>query len=309
MPGPLLALLLALLLDGLLGDPPNRLHPVAAMGNFIHWASRLVKAQTPAGQFVQGLLLVLVGIALFGLPIFFLQMLSGWLPFWPRWILFGLLLKPTFALRRLIEAGRDITQALREENLDEARRLVGWHLVSRDTSALTKEQVASAVIESLAENLTDSFFAPLFWFGLLGLPAAWIYRFINTADAMLGYRTPELEFLGKTAARLDDLLNWLPARLAALALVLAAGLCRLNMKAAWQVMRNQHARTSSPNAGWTMAAAAGALDVCLEKQAAYQLNETCALPQTEAIPCANRLVIAAALLTLIPCGGAILVLS
>ena len=306
MPDLLLALLTALLLDWLLGDPSNRLHPVAWMGKYIHWASEVTKERTPLGQFMHGLLLVLTGIALFTLPWFLINNLPTLLPFWLRWVLIGFLLKPVFALRRLIEAGREIERALLDGQLIEAQRLVGWHLVSRDTSGLTEEQVASAVIESLAENLTDSFFAPLFWFALLGLPAAWAYRFINTADAMIGYRTTQFEYLGKFAARLDDLLNWLPARLAALALVLAAGLCRMNARAAWQVMADQHKRTSSPNAGWTMAAAAGALDVRLEKKAAYQLNDAYKRPQAGDIPRAIRLVGGAAWFCLCFCGGLLL---
>ena len=103
------------------------------------------------------------------------------------------------------------------------------------------------------ENLADSFFAPLLAFALGGLPLAWFYRYVNTADAMIGYHTPKYEHFGKFAAHLDDVLNWLPARLAALFLVAAAWFCSLDTAHAWQVMIGQHNRTSSPNAGWAMA--------------------------------------------------------
>jgi adenosylcobinamide-phosphate synthase len=230
------------------------------------------------------------------------------LPFGYRVGLAAIALKPAFALRRLLEAGREIRLALASADLDEARRLTGWHLVSRDTRSLSAGQVASAAVESLSENLTDSLAAPLLYFVLLGLPGAWFYRFVNTADAMIGYRTPRYEYLGKFAARLDDLLNRLPARLAALCLAAAAGLCRLDVKNAWRVMASQHGRTSSPNAGWTMAAAAGALGVRLEKSACYSLNEGKAWPEGEDIRRAQRLVAAAAGLSILLLGGLSLVL-
>ena len=305
--GPLIALAAACLLDIALGDPPSRLHPVAAMGKVIHFFANAFSGRTPAGQFLQGVLLVIAGGALFTLPWFGITMGTAHLPEWPRWILIGILLKPTFAFRRLVEAGNEIANALERGDLAEARRMTGWHLVSRDTSALTEGQVASAVVESLAENLTDSFLAPLFFFSLLGplsgLPAAWLYRFVNTADAMIGYHTERFEYLGKFAARLDDALNWLPARIAALCLAGAACLCGLDARNAWQVMRRQHARTSSPNAGWTMSAAAGALDVRLEKLGCYRLNETKKLPDAGDIRKTNQLIRLAALTALLLAAG------
>ena len=307
MPGALIALVVACLLDIVLGDPPNRLHPVAAMGKVIHSGEQACKVSIPSGQFLQGFLLVVFGSALFSLPWLGITSWMDGLPFWPRWILTGIFLKPVFAFRRLIEAGCEIEKALGKDDLVEARRLTGWHLVSRDTAHLSQSQVASAVVESLAENLTDSFLAPLFFFsifGLLyGLPAAWFYRFINTTDAMIGYRTSQYEYLGKFAARLDDVLNWLPARLAALCLVAGAALCGLDVRGAWQVMLRQHARTSSPNAGWTMAAAAGALGVRLKKMGCYDLNETKGLPNVEDIHRANHFVSLAALVALMLVAG------
>ncbi len=299
MVGLIIALATACLLDIILGDPPNHLHPVAVMGKTIQTLVNAHKGNTPVGQFWHGVVVVLVGGALFTLPWFWIMRYLYQLPFWPRWILVGILLKPVFAFRRLIEAGVEIGDLLKQGNLTEARRRTSWHLVSRDTSHLSEGYVASAVVESLAENLTDSFLSPIFFFILFGLPAAWLYRYVNTADAMIGYRTEPYEYLGKFAARLDDVLNWLPARIGALCLVAAAGLCAMDACAAWQVMRDQHNHTSSPNAGWTMAAAAGALGVRLEKQNCYQLNETNRLPQAGDIRKANLLVSLAAFIALV----------
>jgi adenosylcobinamide-phosphate synthase len=149
---------------------------------------------------------------------------------------------------------------------------LGWSLVSRDTSELDESQVASAVIESVAENASDSLIAPLFYYMLGGLPLALVYRFANTADAMLGYHTPEFEWLGKIPARLDDLLNLLPARLTGWLIVLASPLAGGNMLHAKQTMHRDAANTASPNAGFPMSAMAGALGIELEKTAHYRLG-------------------------------------
>ena len=212
-----------------------------------------------------------------------------------------------FAFRGLLKAGQEVQQALQNKNLSEARRLTAWHLVSRDTGSLSAGEISSAVIESLAENLTDSFLTPLLLFSIGGLPLAWFYRFCNTADAMIGYRSPEFEYFGKFAAHLDDILNWLPARLGGLLLTAAAVLCKMNPKSALQTMLSQHGRTSSPNAGWTMAAAAGALEIKLKKTGQYSLEGSQKFPAADDIRRAGKLVKTALLLCLFFCGGIILV--
>lgn len=305
----LIALLTAFAVDMLLGDPPNHLHPVVLMGNFIQWMRKTFNSGSNTRRFIFGMVWILIGAALFSLPWWWIQSLLARLPFWAAGILTGLLLKPMFAYRGLLKAGSEVQTALAGNDLPEARRLVAWHLVSRDTSQLSAPQVVSATIESLAENLTDSFVAPLMCFALGGLPLAWFYRFVNTADAMIGYHTPEYEYFGKFPARADDVLNWLPARISGWILVLAAGLTRLDLPSAARVMCTQYARTASPNAGWTMAAAAGALHLTLEKVNHYRL-EGGDRPLTEAeIGRSLLLVRAALLLSLVLMGGLIYVRS
>lgn len=177
------------------------------------------------------------------------------------------------SVRDLAGAAGAVARDLERGRLEAARRTVGHHLVSRPTAALGEGHVASAAVESAAENLTDSCLAPLLFYVIFGLPGAAAYRAVNTADAMIGYRQGALEHFGKVAARLDDVLNLIPARLAALALVVAAPLAGADGARAWAVMRRDHARTASPNAGWTMAAMAGALGVRLEKPGHYTLGE------------------------------------
>jgi adenosylcobinamide-phosphate synthase len=179
-------------------------------------------------------------------------------------------LKTTIAPRGLAHAARAVAEPLARGALDEGRAALGLHLVSRPTAALAAGQVASGAVESVAENLTDALVGPLLCFVLWGVPGALAYRALNTADTMLGYREGPLEHFGKVAARLDDVANLIPARLAALALVVGAG---PHARRAWTVMARDHARTASPNAGWTMAAMAGALGVRLEKPGAYRLGD------------------------------------
>lgn len=197
----------------------------------------------------------------------------NFLPFVAKLILSVPLLKGAFSLRGLFTAGREIQEALGRGDLEEARRLTGWHLVSRDTSNLSENDVTGCVIESVAENLNDSFISPIYWFLLAGLPGAWFSRTVNTCDSLIAYRKGDYEWGGKAAARLDDAVQWLPARLTALFICLAAATYRRTSgREAWKVLRSDRKKTESPNAGWTMAAAAGALGVRLEKKGHYLLN-------------------------------------
>jgi adenosylcobinamide-phosphate synthase len=190
------------------------------------------------------------------------------LPWYLAAPLLGFALKPMLAwamLRREVQAVEDALG----ESLLAGRERLSW-LVSRDTAGLSESEVRESAIESLAENLNDSVVAPIFWFVLLGLPGAAIYRFANTADAMWGYRGlrhgVNWEWAGKWAARADDVLSWLPARLTALLLALVVG--GLNLK----TLRCEARKTPSPNSGWPMAAMALALNIRLRKPGVYMLN-------------------------------------
>jgi adenosylcobinamide-phosphate synthase len=260
-------LLLALLLDLTLGDPPNQFHPVALMGRWLQQGRRLAPAR---GRFWFGLGWVAAGMALCIGPGRRIEAARKY-PILTD-LLSALMLKSVFAYRNLRRNVNQVGQALAAGNLPEARRLTSWHLVSRDTRQLNEAEVAGAAIESLAENITDSVTAPLMAYALGGLPAAWAYRFANTADAMWGYRTPEFEQLGKFPARLDDALNWLPARLTGWLLALSAWPAGEDGSNAARTMLAQHQRTPSPNAGWTMSAMAGALGVMLTKRGVYRLE-------------------------------------
>ncbi len=259
--------LAALLFDVLLDELPNALHPVAWLGRWARALETRLRTHapaTPAGELVAGVLALCGLLGATWMPASFLRRLSQpW-----RTLVEIVALEQAMAARALDQAVGDVEAALRAHDLPRARHLLGWHLVSRDTTTLTTEEVAMATIESLAENLNDSVIAPLVWYLLGGLPAAWGYRAANTADAMWGYRTPRYEWFGKPAARLDDLLNLLPARLTALLIVVASG----SWQQAWHTWRREASRTPSPNAGHPMAAMAGALQTTLSKRDVYALR-------------------------------------
>ena len=292
------ALLIAVLLDWLLGDPPNRFHPTAWMGSLIQAVFQKRPSEQPALEFIFGLVLTLMGCLLFGFIGYGLEKLFFSLPIWVGVILQALLLKTTFSLRGLWKASGEIHTALASANLPRARRLLSWHLVSRNTSNLDEARIAAATIESVAENASDSVIAPLFFYTLGGLPLAFVYRFVNTADAMLGYRDKAHEWVGKFPARLDDLLNYIPARLTGILIVAGAFLSGKNGLCAWRTLRSDARRTESPNAGYPMSAMAGALEIELEKIGVYSLGKNNPLPNVQDVQSARHLLVITALLSL-----------
>jgi adenosylcobinamide-phosphate synthase len=266
-------LVLAVTLDLLLGDPPNRYHPVAWIGRLIALGRRWA-ASVPADLLVlYGALLIVVVTITAVMGGLAAQAAAGWLP-WPASLLAqAWLLKCSFSLRSLVAAVWEVRDRLDAGDLAGAREAVGRHLVSRPVEELEEGATASAAVESLAENLNDSWVAPLCCYLVGGLPGAWAYRAVNTADAMIGYRLGMLEQLGGASARLDDLLNLVPSRLAALALAAGARLGGESGSRAWDVWRRDGGSTASPTAGQTMAAMAGALGVTLEKRGHYRLGD------------------------------------
>ena len=266
------ALLLALLMDGAFGEPPAWMHPVVGMGKYLSWCGKLLPGLRPPLAFGSGALAWLAGAALAGGLAWFAQqqMVFSLHPVIAA-VFMAVLLKPMLAWR-MLRSEVDAVEAALQQSLEAGRERLSW-LVSRNTVLLNESEVRESAIESLAENLNDSVVAPIFWFVLFGLPGAAIYRFANTADAMWGYRGiykgKNWEWAGKWAARADDVLSWIPARLTALLLALVAG--SLTFKNL-ETLRREAGKTPSPNSGWPMAAMALALGVSLRKPGVYTLN-------------------------------------
>lgn len=262
-------LLGAVALDLAFGDPPNRWHPVAWIGRVIAGGRRRLTAlpMSRTRLLIAGGRLTLVVAVLVALLAWLIEFFARSIG--PAGIaLECVTLWTLFSIRGLAGAAREVGAALAAGDLAGARTAVGLHLVSRPTADLSEGHVASAAIESVAENLADSVLAPLCFYLAFGLAGAALYRAVNTADAMIGYREGVLEHFGKVAARIDDALNLIPSRLAGLAIVLASR----RRARAWDTMWRDARRTASPNAGWPMAAMAGALAVRLEKPGAYALG-------------------------------------
>ena len=266
-----LILLLSLVIDMSLGEPPMVIHPVSWMGKVISFLVKGGAGRSPLVQFLYGLVIVLFTVALFVTPVYFLLSYLKDLNS-VAYVLAGVILfKITFSLKGLRRAAFRVKDWLAEDKLDEARFELR-SLVGRDTTRLDKSLMISATVESVAENACDSFVAPLFYFLFLGVPGAVAYRVINTFDAMIGHHG-EFEYLGKFAARLDSVANFIPARITALIIMLAAWICKKSASGAWQIMLRDRIKTESPNAGWTMSAIAGALGVQLEKVSYYKLGD------------------------------------
>ena len=263
-------LLIALALDLLLPEPPNAIHPVVWMGRLISIFERFATKTGNTVVFLLGVFMAAALPALFA-AVAWLAIIAlfalGDIPF-----LIGgaVLLKTTFAVRGLASAARETQRSIEDADIHLARHSLRG-LVSRDATELSEPLVAAAAIESVAENTTDSFIAPWLAFALLGLPGAFAYRAVNTLDSMIGYRG-KYEYLGKASARLDDLLNLIPARLSASLLLLAGAVSGCRVRQGCRTALREHRLTASPNAGWTIAAMAGLLGVSLEKPGHYRLG-------------------------------------
>ena len=335
---PAVAPLLAFGLDVVFGEPPVRLHPVVWMGQYLQWAgeriapsvvvdappsrgakhanasriaggerislpetSRAATVQDARRQFRLGALAWLLGAVATTSLAWGVQGALGQLPVWLAVPLLALCLKPLFAWRMLRDLVAQVEAAL-GQGLQAGREQLA-HLVSRDVQRLDEAGVRESAIETLAENLSDSLVAPLLWFALLGLPGAALYRFANTADAMWGYPGVHggrhWQWAGKWAARADDVLNWLPARLTAGLLMMGAG------RTLWQALPAQAALTPSPNGGWPMGAMALRLGVSLGKPGVYRLNQEAPAPKASHTWQALRRARRAVWLAVALCAGAV----
>ena len=275
-----LVLLLAVALDLLLPEPPAIVHPVVWMGKAISVFERVAPVGRVAGLFFGCAVVIIVAGISGGVAWVAVTALSAVGP--AAYVIGGaVMLRISFTVRGLVSAADRTRRALEGGHLDEARESLR-SLVSRDTEDLSVSLVAAAAIESVAENTTDSFIAPWLAFAVFGVPGAVAFRAINTLDSMLGTRG-RYEYFGKTAARLDDVANIIPARLGALMLLVSGGLGRLPLARGWRIMLRDRNLTASPNAGWTMGAMAGLLGVRLEKPGHYCLGEGLREPETEDI--------------------------
>lgn len=273
-------LILAIALDLLLGDPsPNypektafKLHPTVLMGKLTKALEPYFKNPNPRIAKLNGVLLALTIILAFTLPVFFgLWITYTFLSIIVYAIFAIILLKLTICIKLETDWAKAATKAIASNDLDEARKYS--HFSRRDSKNLTGPQISSAVIESMAENLIDFKISPILSYAFLGVSGAIAFRAVNTLDGMVGFKDTEHIHIGWFSANLDTVVNYVPARLTAILIVIAAAILGEDYKNAWAIARRDHAKTPSRNHGWPMAAMAGALRVQLEKPGQYILGE------------------------------------
>ena len=243
-------------------------HPVTWMGRLIAWLDRALNRETatPQARRAAGVVAVLILLAIVGVLAFLVQSALLRLPFG---ILAAALVASTLVAQRSLHRHvADVAAALETDGVAAGREAVA-HIVGRDTDKLDAAGVARAAIESLAENFSDAIVAPVFWMAIGGLPGAALYKAINTADSMIGHRTPRHQAFGWAAARLDDLINLPASRLSAFLLVAAAAISGNRAGTAWRAVRRDAGKHRSPNAGYPEAAMAGALGLSLAGPRVY----------------------------------------
>jgi adenosylcobinamide-phosphate synthase len=261
-------LIVAFLIDLVVGDPRWLPHPVALMGKVISGCERLLWSGSARRDFLSGTALSVLLIALSAATAWALIGVSELLPAWISFIATAALASTTLAIRGLLNAVKLIEAPMRVGDLTSAREGLA-HIVGRDTSHLGKDKVLRASLESLAESTCDGIVAPLFYLFVGGVPLAMAYKAVSTLDSMIGYRTERYYYFGKFAARLDDIVNWVPARLTACFIVIAALVVRLKPARALRTVWRDHANHLSPNAGYPEAALAGALGIQLGGPSIY----------------------------------------
>ncbi len=256
---------IAFITDCILGDPQTKYHPVALLGRFIGAADKFFykPGKSPAYYLIAGAGIAVAVTALtFALMRSMVMLLHMTLPLYGVYIVKGVILAFLICPRSLAAAALAVRREIVNGNLAEARKKVGY-IVGRDTENLDVSEICRAVVETVAENTTDGIVSPLFFYALGGLPLAAVYKAVNTLDSIMGYKNGRYFYYGRFAARLDDVCNFIPARITAILLVGAAFLRHFDYRNAVRIIRRDAHKHPSPNGGWAEAAAAGALGVRL----------------------------------------------
>jgi len=267
----------ALLLDFLIGDPKTKYHPTAWIGKLIAVLVPFTRNNSPKKELFGGILIVFVVVAIvstllialdFGISLLTIDIVSLVVSI----AVGSILLKTTIAIRGMQKHALAVVDALEKDDLDSARNHLSM-IVKRNTKHLDKNHISSAVLESVSENTVDGITGPLFYYAIFGLPGAFVYRAINTIDSMVGYKTSLFRNIGWFGANCDTILNYIPSRLTGLVMILSALILGYNWKESFYIMRRDGKKLESPNAGFHIAALAGALGTKLEKINYYVVGD------------------------------------
>ena len=268
---------LAIFLDLIFGDPRNKYHPTAWIGEFISNLVPLFKNENTNLEKFGGVLIVLISTTTLVILLLMLNLkldsltVNEFVNMIVIILVSAILLKTTIAIRGMEKHALAVTNALENDDIGEARTNLAM-ITKRKTKNLDKNHILSGVLESISENTVDGITGPLFYFALFGLPGAFVYRVINTIDSMIGYKTEMFKNLGWFGANCDNILNYIPSRLTAMTMVLGAMLLGHDWKNCYEIFKRDGKKTDSPNAGYPMAALAGALGTKLEKIEHYSLG-------------------------------------
>ena len=267
----------AILIDLIFGDPKNRYHPTAWIGTLIAKFTPLAKHQNSIFEKIGGVLIIVIISSIvillllsldFGISLIFTDYLSLIVS-----VLIGaMLLKTTIAIRGMEKHAINVLESLENNNLNMARNHLSM-IVKRNTTNLDKNHVLSGVLESISENTVDGITGPMFYYAFFGLSGAFFYRIVNTADSMIGYKNDLFKNLGWFTATCDTILNYIPSRLTGLIMIISAALLHNNWRHSYKIMMRDGKKTESPNAGYPMAALAGALETKFEKINHYKLGD------------------------------------
>jgi len=267
----------ALLLDFLIGDPKTKYHPTAWIGKLIAVLVPFARNNSPKKELFGGILIVFAVVAIvstllvaldFGISLLTIDIVSLVVSI----AVGSILLKTTIAIRGMQKHALAVVDALEKDDLDSARNHLSM-IVKRNTKHLDKNHISSAVLESVSENTVDGITGPLFYYAIFGLPGAFVYRAINTIDSMVGYKTSLFRNIGWFGANCDTILNYIPSRLTGLVMILSALILGYNWKESFYIMRRDGKKLESPNAGFPIAALAGALGTKLEKINYYAVGD------------------------------------
>ena len=267
---------LAILLDLTFGDPKNRYHPTAWIGNLIGIITTRMKNENFILEKFGGIFIVLIPVCIsvivlsslnFSIDLISVESLSILISIISGIVLF----KMTIAIKGMEKHALAVLDSIQKNNLDQARTNLSM-IVKRNTKNLDKNHILSGTLESLSENIVDGITGPMFYFAIFGLPGAFVYRIINTVDSMVGYKTQMFKNLGWFGANCDNILNYIPSRLTGLTIVLGSMLLGYDWKNCYEIFKRDGKKTDSPNAGYPMAAFAGALGTKFEKLEHYSLG-------------------------------------
>ena len=257
--------ILAFFIDAVMGDPRSKLHPVVLIGNLIAGIEGMLYGKEDSDKkklVLGGILVVLVLLFTFAVVNGIMNLVKMLDNIYVVTLIEAFFLSFTISPKSLAAAGKELYGYLVADDLDNARYKVGW-IVGRDTEDLTPGEVSRATIETIAENTVDGIIAPLFYFAIGGVPLAFLYRAVNTMDSMVGYKNDRYIYFGRVAARADDVLGYIPARITGLLFVVSAFILGYDGKKAWKILRRDASKHPSPNGGWAEATVAGALHIRL----------------------------------------------